>query len=111
LPGCSGVEILTHLKSDARTRHIPVIVLTTTDDPDEIEQCYALGCNAYLTKPVQYDQFVEVIQKLSWLLTEMAVPTGFPSSAAPQGGQGIDDRMAPGSEDDLRHYYQFPAHL
>lgn len=76
LPGCSGVEVLTRLKSDARTKHIPVIILTTTDDPHEIEQCYALGCNAYLTKPIEYEQFVEVIRQLGWLLTEVAVPTG-----------------------------------
>ena len=41
-----------------------------------MEQCYALGCNAYLTKPVAYDQFVEVIQKLGRLLTEIEVPKG-----------------------------------
>jgi CheY-like chemotaxis protein len=76
LPGWTGVEVLTRLKSDARTRHMPVIMLTTTDDPREIEQCYALGCNAYLTKPVAYDQFVEVIQKLGRLLTEIKVPRG-----------------------------------
>jgi CheY-like chemotaxis protein len=76
LPGCSGVEVLARLKNNIRTKHIPVIILTTTDDPHEMEQCYALGCNAYLTKPVAYEQFVEVIQKLGWLLTEIAVPTG-----------------------------------
>jgi len=70
------MEVLARLKSDARTKHIPVIMLTTTDDPHEMEQCYALGCNAYLTKPVAYDQFVEVIQRLGWLLTEIAVPKG-----------------------------------
>jgi CheY-like chemotaxis protein len=64
LPGCPGVEVLARLKNDARTKHIPVIILTTTDDRYEIEACYALGCNAYFTKPVAYDQFVEVIQKL-----------------------------------------------
>jgi CheY-like chemotaxis protein len=76
LPGCSGMEVLARLKSDARTKHIPVIMLTTTDDLHEMEQCYALGCNAYLTKPVAYDQLVEVIQRLGWLLTEIAVPKG-----------------------------------
>ena len=78
LPGCSGLEVLTRLKSDPRTRHIPVTVLTTTDDPHEIEQCYALGCNAYLTKPVVYEQFVAVIQDLGRLLTEIAIPKGPP---------------------------------
>ena len=76
LPGCPGMEVLTRLKSDARTKHIPVIVLTTTDDQHEIEACYARGCNAYLTKPVAYDQFVEVIQKLAWWLSGVEVPRG-----------------------------------
>jgi len=76
LPGCSGVEVLARLKNNIRTKHIPVIILTTTDDPHEMEQCYALGCNAYLTKPVAYEQFVEVIQKLGWLLTEIEIPKG-----------------------------------
>ena len=78
LPECPGVEVLARLKSDARTRHIPVIILTTTVERHEIEACYALGCNAYFTKPVAYDQFVEVIQKLGWCLTGIVVPRGFP---------------------------------
>lgn len=76
LPGCQGIEVLARLKRDTRTRHIPVIILTTADDQDEIEACYALGCNAYLTKPIAYDQFVEVIRKLGWWLTGIAVPRG-----------------------------------
>jgi CheY-like chemotaxis protein len=78
LPGCPGVEVLARLKSDARTKHIPVIILTTTVERHEIEACYALGCNAYFTKPVAYDQFVEVIQKLGWCLTGIVVPRGLP---------------------------------
>ena len=76
LPGCPGMEVLAHLKRDPRTRHIPVIVLTTTDEQHEVEQCYALGCNAYLTKPVVYDQFVTVIQDLARLFTAIAIPKG-----------------------------------
>jgi CheY-like chemotaxis protein len=76
LPGCRGREVLASLKTDPRTKHIPVIVLTTTDDPHEIAQCYALGCNAYLTKPIAYDQFVAMIQTLGWLLTVIGIPTG-----------------------------------
>lgn len=76
LPGCAGMEVLARLKSDIRTKHIPVIILSTSDDRHEIEACYALGCNSYLTKPVDYDRFVEVIQKLGWWLTGIELPRG-----------------------------------
>jgi len=76
LPGCPGLEVLARLKSDIRTKHIPVIILTTSDERHEIEECYALGCNAYLTKPVDYERFVEVIQKLGWWLTGVEIPRG-----------------------------------
>ncbi|HEY5864598.1 MAG TPA: hypothetical protein VI542_03460 [Candidatus Tectomicrobia bacterium] len=64
------------LKSAARTRHIPVIILTTTDDQHEIEACYTLGCDAYLTQRVAYDQFVAVSQQPGWWLTGIEVPRG-----------------------------------
>jgi CheY-like chemotaxis protein len=81
LPGRSGIEVLARLKRDPQTRHIPVIVFTTTDDPHEIARCYALGCNAYITKPIAYDQFVAVLQQLSGLLTIIALPPGASSVA------------------------------
>jgi CheY-like chemotaxis protein len=76
LPGCPGLEVLARLKRDARTKHIPVIMLSTTRERREIEACYALGCNAYLTKPIDYDQFIALIQKLAWWLSTMEVPQG-----------------------------------
>jgi CheY-like chemotaxis protein len=76
LPGCPGVEVLARLKREARTKHIPVIILTTTVERHEIEACYALGCNAYFTKPVDYDQFIELIHKLAWWLSGVEVPRG-----------------------------------
>jgi CheY-like chemotaxis protein len=76
--------VLARLKSDRHTKHIPVIILTTSDDRHEIEECYALGCNAYLTKPVAYDRFVEVIQKLGWWLTGVELPRGSSPDAGPQ---------------------------
>jgi CheY-like chemotaxis protein len=76
LPGCSGLEVLARLKHDPRTKHIPVMILTTTRERSEIEACYALGCNAYLTKPVDYDQFLALIQQLAWWLSAMEVPRG-----------------------------------
>jgi len=50
-----GYEVLKTIKSDERTRSLPIVILTTTDSPSEIERCYKLGCNAYVTKPVDYE--------------------------------------------------------
>lgn len=74
LPEVDGYEILSRLKADERTRAIPVIVLTTTDNPREIDRCYALGCNVYITKPVEYDNFTDAIQKLGLMLAVVKVP-------------------------------------
>jgi CheY-like chemotaxis protein len=76
LPRLDGYQVLTRLKVDARTRHIPVIILTTTDEPYEIERCYALGCNIYLTKPVEYEQFAEAMRKLGLFLSIVKLPLG-----------------------------------
>jgi CheY-like chemotaxis protein len=76
LPGLDGYQVLGRLKSDERTQLIPVIILTTTDDPREVERCYALGCNVYITKPVEYEQFAEAIRKLGLFLSVVKVPDG-----------------------------------
>ena len=76
LPGWSGLKVLARMKQNVHTRHIPVMILTTSDDRQEIEDCYALGCNAYLTKPLDDAQFGEVISQLGGFLAVMAVPTG-----------------------------------
>lgn len=77
LPEVDGYEILRRLKGEARTRSIPIIVLTTTDNPKEIDRCYELGCNVYVTKPVEYDNFTDAIQKLGLMLAIVKVPHGF----------------------------------
>lgn len=64
LPKMDGYEVLRHLKAEERTRGIPVIVLTTTDNPKEIEKCYKLGCNIHFTKPVEYSTFSNAIRTL-----------------------------------------------
>ncbi len=76
LPGLDGYQVLERLKQDDRTQHIPVVVLTSTDDPHEMERCYVLGCNAYVTKPVDYDRFMETIGKLGLLLSIVSIPHG-----------------------------------
>src|ERR1700741_1072242 len=57
LPVIDAFEVLESLKKDPRTNAIPVVILTTTDNPQEIDRCYALGCNIYLTKPIGYEGF------------------------------------------------------
>jgi len=74
LPDMNGTKILEALKSNTATKHIPVIVLTTTDDKTEIQKCYDLGCNVYITKPVDYDAFATAIRQLGLFLSVMKVP-------------------------------------
>ncbi|HAT72084.1 MAG TPA: hypothetical protein DCS63_04640 [Elusimicrobia bacterium] len=73
MPGLDGVEVLRRVKSDPRLKSIPVIMLTTTDDPAEISVCYDLGCNNYLTKPVEFEKFAEVIRRLGLFLVIVKV--------------------------------------
>jgi CheY-like chemotaxis protein len=74
MPRVNGVEVLANIKAHPDTSKIPVIMLTTTDDPREIEKCYELGCSVYLTKPVEYDAFVEAIRRLGLFLQVVEVP-------------------------------------
>jgi len=75
MPRVDGVEVLRQVKTDPCWREIPIIMLTTTDDPREIQNCYRLGCNCYIAKPVDFDQFAEVLRQLGRLLMMMQVPT------------------------------------
>ena len=72
--GIDGIEVLRRLKADPETRRIPVIMLTTTDDPREVDRCYDLGCNVYITKPVQPAAFVEAISRLGLLISVISLP-------------------------------------
>ena len=74
LPDMSGTDILTKIKSHATLKRTPVVVLTTTDDKVEIQRCYDLGCNVYITKPVNYENFAEAIRQLGLFLSVIQVP-------------------------------------
>ncbi len=74
MPQVDGVEVLRQVKLDPELRKLPVIMLTTTDDPREVERCHAIGCSSYLVKPVAYEKFAEAIQKLGLYITLLEVP-------------------------------------
>jgi len=70
LPKVNGLEVLAKLKSDERTRHIPIVVLTSSSEDSDLKKCYDLGVNSYIVKPVDFESFVESVSKLGfyWLL-------------------------------------------
>jgi CheY-like chemotaxis protein len=65
MPKVDGIEMLRLIKQDSELQSIPVIMITTTDDPREIEHCFELGCSRYMTKPIDYDRFVDAVQQLA----------------------------------------------
>lgn len=73
MPRMDGVEVLRRIKATPALHSLPVIMLTTTDDPREVAECYALGCNSYVTKPVNFDDFSEVIKRLGLFISVIAV--------------------------------------
>ena len=74
LPDMTGIDILEKLKSNPHTKRSPVVVLTTTDDAREIQRCYDLGANVYITKPVNYEGFANAIRQLGLFFAVMQVP-------------------------------------
>jgi CheY-like chemotaxis protein len=74
MPVLDGYQVLEIMKEDNATKKIPVVVLTTTQSYDEVQRCYELGCNVFVTKPVEYDKFSEAIRKLGMFIEIMMVP-------------------------------------
>jgi CheY-like chemotaxis protein len=75
LPVLDGFQVLERMRADERTKHVPVIMVTSSDDTSDISRCYELGCNVFLTKPVvDYEQFSEAIRKLGLFLSVVTVP-------------------------------------
>jgi CheY-like chemotaxis protein len=74
MPKLDGTEVLRQIKSHQELRKIPVVMITTTDDPREVQHCHELGCSSYITKPVDYDSFVNAIRQLGLFLTVVQVP-------------------------------------
>jgi CheY-like chemotaxis protein len=81
MPGTiNGVEVLRQIKSNPATQKMPVIMLSTTDDPREVARCYELGCSVYITKPVDSTQFIEAIKRLGFFLQIIRVARMTPAA-------------------------------
>lgn len=78
LPKIDGLEVLQRLRSDERTRLLPVVILTTSKEDRDVVASYTLGANSYIRKPVDFDEFMEAVRQLGlyWLLLNVAPPTG-----------------------------------
>jgi len=74
LPDMTGIDILKMVKQNSFLKSAPVVILTTTDDSQEIKRCYELGCNVYITKPVNYDSFANAIRQLGLFFSVIQVP-------------------------------------
>jgi two-component system, response regulator len=76
LPRINGLEVLQRLRTDARTKLLPVVILTTSNEQQDLINSYTLGCNSYIRKPVDYDQFLIAMQQLGmyWLLINEPPP-------------------------------------
>src|SRR5260221_4995808 len=74
LPDMTGIDILRRVKESKCLKCTPVVVLTTTDDSQEIKRCYELGCNVYITKPVNYESFANAIRQLGLFFSVIQFP-------------------------------------
>jgi two-component system response regulator len=79
LPKVDGMEVLQQIRSNARTRFLPVVILTSSSEEEDIVRAYNLGANSYVRKPVNFDQFTEAVRLLGlyWLVINQAPPKTF----------------------------------
>ena len=74
MPKVDGIEVLRQIKNHPELKAIPVLMLTTTDDPKEVRRCHQLGCSNYITKPIEYEKFIEAIYNLGLFLRIVSIP-------------------------------------
>jgi two-component system, response regulator len=70
MPKVNGIEVLRKIRSDDRTKNIPIVVLTSSKEDPDIQKCYDLGVNSYVVKPVEFDEFQKAISELGlyWMI-------------------------------------------
>lgn len=88
LPKVDGLEVLREIKSDPRTKAIPVVVLTASREERDLVESYQLGINAHIQKPVDFDQFRQIVEQVGmfWLVVNQSPP---PAAFSPQSAMGI----------------------
>jgi CheY-like chemotaxis protein len=74
MPKVDGVAVLERIKSDPEMRKLPVIMLTTTEDPREVDRCHKLGCNVYVHKPVSFECFTQALEQLGRFVAMVKLP-------------------------------------
>ena len=74
MPKVDGIEVLRQIKKHPELKSIPVLMLTTTDDPKEVRHCHQLGCSNYITKPIEYEKFIKAIHDLGLFLRIVSIP-------------------------------------
>ena len=74
MPVVDGFEVLKKLKKDSDLSNIPIVILSISDDPKQIEHCYEIGCSKYVIKPVDYNSFRNVIRQLSRFIYRDVIP-------------------------------------
>jgi len=74
MPKVDGIEVLRTIRSDDRTKTIPVVILTSSREDPDIKKCYALGVNSYVVKPVEFDEFYKAVSSLGlyWMIVNQA---------------------------------------
>jgi CheY-like chemotaxis protein len=92
LPKVDGVEVLRRIRADARTRTLPVVMLTGSSEERDLRECYTLGVNSYIVKPLEFAQFTEVIRTIGLYWTLYNKPPLLPTGSTPPpdpGSRGV----------------------